>query len=296
MDGQPLLSVENLRCFVAVAEHLSFRRAASEVALTPGALSQRIKQLEDRLQQQLFDRSPRHVELTPAGRQLLERAHTALQAVHACSTLDSDTPVPVRFMLGTRFELGMSWVLPAVMELRTSRPLWTIDLAFGSGEEILNKLERGRVDAIVTSAPAADESWCARVLHEETYALVASPDLLARHPFTCPADAARHTLLDLNRSLPLSRYAQAGCPNLPFARVWYGGTAEALRTMVSAGEGVAVLPEYMIRDDLARGVVVELLPELSLLHDTFRLLFRRASALAPTLDQLADELARRPLS
>lgn len=296
MSARPLPSTDNLRCFVAVAEHLNFRRAATEVALTPGALSQRIKQLEDQLDCKLFDRSPRHVELTEAGRRFMARATTALRALEACAEIDPNEPVAARFSLGTRFELGLSWIVPAVIELAESRPLWTIDLAFGSGDEILSKLERGQVDAIVTSAPAADESWNARLLHPETYVLAASPELLQRTPFHAPEDAAAHRLLDLNRSLPLSRYAQPVAPSLPFADVWYGGTTAALRAMLLAGRGVAVVPEYLVRDDLSAGRLQQLLPEVELLSDTFRLLFRTASPLAPLLDELAEALRGRPLT
>lgn len=296
MDGRPLPSVESLRCFVAVAEHLNFRRAAAEIALTPGALSQRVKQLEGLLDVQLFDRSPRHVELTAAGQRLLERARPALDAVRACAETEPETAVPIRFSLGTRFELGMSWILPALLALEEARPLWTIDLVFGSGDEILGRLEHGRVDAIVTSAPTADERWTARTLHAETYALVAAPRLLERRPFDSADDAAEHTLLDIDRSLPLARYAQSVCPNLSFARLWCGGTGAAVHALARAGRGVAVLPQYMVSQDVEQGALVTVLPELELLADSFRLLYRKASPLAGVLDELAEELAARPLT
>jgi LysR family transcriptional regulator, glycine cleavage system transcriptional activator len=296
MDGRPMPSVESLRCFVAVAEHLSFRRAAAEVALTPAALTQRIKQLEEQLGAQLFDRSPRHVELTQAGRVLLQRARTALAAIAACGQLDAGDDAPVRFSLGTRFELGMSWIVPALGELRTLRPHWSIDLVFGSSEEILDRLEQGRVDAIVTSAPTAHEAWSARVLHPETYVLVAAPALVDARPLDRPEQAADHTLLDIDRSLPLFRYAQSVCPGLVFGGQWSCGTAAAIRAFVCAGQGVAVLPEYMVREDLNAGRLRVLLPDLELLADTFRLLYRRTSALGPILEQLADELGHRPLT
>jgi DNA-binding transcriptional LysR family regulator len=107
-----------LRCFVAAAQHLSFRRAATEVGLTPAALSQRIKQLEDMLGVVLFERSPQQVAITPAGQALLERARPALDAVLACAEVGEATPARVRITVATGFELGMSWLLPALIELR----------------------------------------------------------------------------------------------------------------------------------------------------------------------------------
>ncbi len=292
MTRANLPPVESLRCFIAVAEHLSFRRAAAELGLTPGAVSQRIRQLESLVDAQLFDRSSRHVQLTAGGRQLLPRAQAALEAVRACLVADEAATRPVRFSLGTRFELGLSWLVPAVLQLDVLRPSWTVDLVFGSGGEILDRLEAGTVDAVVTSAPVASERWTARVLHEETYVLVAS----TTRPVETAAEVAQHPLLDVDRSLPLARYAQSVSPELSFGEVRCCGTGAAVLQMVRAGAGLAVLPEYMVRADLEAGELQRLLPELDLLRDTFRLLHRVGSPLSPVFEDLAQILSQRPLT
>jgi len=288
--------VDSLRCFLAVAEHLSFRRASSELALTPGAVSQRIRQLEGLVDAQLFERSSRRVQLTAAGRELLPRARQAIAAVRACVTLDDAAVRPIRASVGTRFELGLSWLVPAVLALRDERPHWTLDLVFGSGGEILERLEAGTVDCIITSAPTANERWVARVLHDETYALVAAPSRLAERGVHRAEDVSAHSLLDIDRSLPLARYAQSASPDLSFADVVCCGTGAAVHAMVRAGAGIAVLPEYMVRGDLEAGVLSRVLPDLPLLRDTFRLLYRADSSLADMFDGLAAWLAERPLS
>lgn len=295
MDGRPLPSPESLRCFIAAAEHLNFRRAASEVALTPAALSQRIKQLEELLECRLFERSPRHVALTPQGQALLERARPALEAIKACFEVSTRKPARIRFSLGTRFELGMSWLVPAIDELRSAQPNWSVDLVFGSGPEILDRLEQGRVDAIVTSAPVANQDWQAELLHPESYILVASPTLLDEHPLDTPADAASHTVLDVDGDLPLSRYLLSACPDLRFAEVWRCGTGAAVHAFALSGRGVAVLPSYMVRRDLEAGRLRALLTEVVPLSDTFRLLYRGSSPLREVLTDLASFLRERPL-
>ncbi len=292
---RPLPSVDSLRCFVAAAQQLSFRRAAAEVALTPAALSQRIKQLEDQLGCVLFDRSSRHVALTPSGTALLERARPALEALRACADVAESGPSRLRVVLGTRFELGMSWLVPLVLELRTSAPHWRIELVFGSGPEILERLERAAVDAIVTSAPVADAMWESIVLHPESYVLVAAPALLERAPLVVPADAEQHVLLDVDGDLPLGRYALSVSPGLSFGDVWRVGTGAAVHLLAVAGQGVAVLPSYMVEADLREGRLVRVLPELELLGDTFRLIHRRGSPLSVALGELAGVLRSHPL-
>ncbi len=103
-----LPSIENLQCFVAAAEHLNFRRAAEQLSLTPAAFGQRIKQLEEQLEQTLFKRTTRQVELSPEGRALLEHAHGILRQAGACQRIvHHPGRQPARFTLGTRFELGL---------------------------------------------------------------------------------------------------------------------------------------------------------------------------------------------
>lgn len=295
VPSRPLPSVDSLRCFVAAAQQLNFRRASAEVALTPAALSQRIKQLEDQLGCVLFDRSSRHVALTPAGTALLERARPALDALRACAEVADSAPSRLRIVIGTRFELGMSFLVPVVLELRSAKPQWRIELAFGSGPEILARLERGAVDAIITSAPVADADWESFVLHPESYVMVAAPSLVSRTPLRVAADAQAHVLLDIDGDLPLGRYALSVSPGLSFADVWRVGTGAAVQQLAIAGEGIAVLPLHMVEVDLREQRLVRVLPELALLGDTFRLIHRRASPLADALAQLATELRARPL-
>lgn len=285
-----------MRCFVAGAEHLNFRRAAASVGLTPAAFSQRIKQLEELLQCQLFERSTHHVALTPAGHSLVGRAHAALTAVHACRSVAGTTPSVVTLSLGTRFELGTSWLVPALPDLRTRHPTWRVHMVFGSGPEILERLEHGRIDAVVTSAPSADAQWVSEVLHPETYALVGAPALLTSSPVTQPSDAAGHTLLDIDDDLPLTRYVLSACPGFRFGELWRCGTGAAVAELARRGQGLAVLPEYMIADDLAAGRLVRVLPEVEPLRDSFRLMYRATSPHAAELGALATWLRARPLT
>src|SRR5262245_13142653 len=108
-----LPSVESLRCFFAAARQLNFRRAASEVGLTPTAFSERIRGLERELGATLFLRTTRKVALTAEGRALLPAAERALSSVRDClHAIARPAPLAVRLRIGTRFELGLSWLVP----------------------------------------------------------------------------------------------------------------------------------------------------------------------------------------
>ena len=75
----------SLRAFVAVAQALSFSRAAAVLGLSPSAVSQTIRALEDRLGEQLFNRTTRSVSLTEAGRRLLDRVGPAMAWLSAAA-------------------------------------------------------------------------------------------------------------------------------------------------------------------------------------------------------------------
>jgi DNA-binding transcriptional LysR family regulator len=294
--GRVLPSLDNLRCFLAAAEHLNFRRASRQVALTPAAFGQRIRQLEDCLEVKLFERTTRSVRLTAEGDALIPAAREAVRAAQKCASAVLNVEErPLRLTLGTRFELGMSWIVPMVVELNELRPLWTLELYFGSGTDLLERLRSGVIDAVVTSAPVARSEWHQEVLHAETYVFCATPTYLEAHPFRGAEDAGAHSLLDINHTQPLSRYVLSVGPPMTFRNVRACGTAGAVCALVEEGLGVAVVPEYMVRAELNSGQLIPLLPEVELLRDAFRMLWREGSPDAEALTQLAQHFRSRPL-
>jgi DNA-binding transcriptional LysR family regulator len=292
-----LPSVDSLRCFVAAAKHLNFRKASREVALTPTAFSQRIKNLERQLGSSLFKRTTRSVRLTRAGLALLPHARGALTDLLQCmEAVHEEGALPVSFTIGTRFELGISWVVPTILDLEQEEPNWDMDFFFGTGPELLKILQIGEVDCIITSAPVARAEWTSKVLHPEQYVLVGAPELVKERPLETPEDARSHTLLDINRSLPLSRYLMdASEVEIPFQEIRICGSAAAMHHMIRRGCGVGVIPEYMVQSDLKEGTVVRLLPKLPMLTDTFRIIYAADHALAPIFESLAGYLSAAPL-
>ncbi len=289
-------SAINLACFVAAAEHLNFARAARQIALTPSAFGQRIRQLEETLQAELFERTTRSVALTPRGRALLPVARETLRQLHACAeAVHLDTEPPVHFTVGTRYELGLSWMVPSIVALEQERSTWRVESYFGSSAEIIAQLEAGVLDAVVTSAPIARAKWATELLHPETYTFVAAPALLADAPFRSTTDASTHTLLDVDATLPLARYLLSSAPAMAFASARSCGTHAAVHQLAAAGVGVAVLPTYAIEADLADGTLVPLLPHVALLSDTFRLIYRADAPLAPAFRAFAAWLREQPL-
>src|SRR5258706_2036723 len=146
--------LESLRCFHACATHLNFRVAARSVALSPAALSDRIKRLEETLDAELFARTTRHVALTPAGQRLVAHARSVLDQAARCSEIvhERARAAPYELTIGTRFELGLSWLTPALPTLHAQRPERMLHLVFGDSADLLDRVRRGLLDAAITSA------------------------------------------------------------------------------------------------------------------------------------------------
>jgi DNA-binding transcriptional LysR family regulator len=274
-----LPSLESLRCFEAAAQLGSFRAAARAVALTPAALGQRIKQLEEQLGGSLFERTTRSIVLTPAGMALRPKARQALEAAEACARAvrGEEAPTPMELTLGTRYELGLSYLLPLRRVLEATHPGLGLHYYFGSAPDLLLRIRSREIDCAMTSSRLSDPALDSLRLHLEEYVLVGSRRLLARKPLRRTDDVAQHVLLDIDAQLPLFRYwrdAPNAGEHIRFKTVRYLGTAEAMYRLVLAGEGIAVLPIYMVRADIKQGRLVRCLPRIEPLTDYFRLVFR----------------------
>ncbi len=295
-----LLDSESLRCFETVATLLNFRAASRSLALSPTALSERIQRLETQIGARLFERSTRHVALTPEGERLLPEARHVLEALARAqeSIHGEGTPGPSELWIGTRYELGLSWLIPALPQWKALWPERTFHFHFGDTPELLARMREGRLDAIVSSSKITEGRWESRDLHAESYVLVGERRWIAQHPFRGAKDAAAHALIDLRPDLPLSRYFldQAGGPSLwPFARVESLGTIAAVRLRLLQGGSIAVLPSYFVAKELTQGRLVNLLPRLRLPEDQFRLLWPRGHRATLHLEALAELLMQRPL-
>jgi LysR family transcriptional regulator, glycine cleavage system transcriptional activator len=296
-----LPSIDSLRCFTAAAKLLNFRAAARSVALTPAAFGQRIKQLEEQLGSPLFHRTTRSVRLTDSGLALLPAAERCLLAAADCvrtASGGSKTFAPMDVTVGTRHELGLSWILPQLDALTKSQPWLRLHLYFGSGADIVMRVRSMEIECAVTSSRITDPKLDSLRLHREEYVFVGATALLAKKPLRKSKHAEEHALLDTDASLSLFRYfrdAPGGGDQLHFGSVVSLGTIEAIRLRALASAGVAVLPEYLVRKDLASRRLTKILPDVALLSDWFRLIFRADDPRRPIYEQMAGQMSSAPL-
>jgi len=288
-----MMVLDDLRCFLAAVNAPTFRAAAAKVALSPTAFSERIQRLERDVGSTLFHRTSRRVTLSDAGRRLEAHARDLLAEAERCRAVarGEHRPLPYEITVGTRFELGISWLAPMLSALEQARPERTVHLYVGDTADLLARVERGDIDAAVLSARLNRPRMDYASLHAESYVFVAATGTV----FETPGD---HRLIDVSPDLPLFRYLLDAMPHVEpwrFAGHRYMGGIGGVRFLIERGEGVGVLPEYYARPGLQSGALVQLLPEQPLLSDAFRLVWRSSHPWGDRLVELAASMRERPL-
>src|SRR5690242_18168433 len=139
------MDFDSLRCFDAAATTLNFRAAATRVHLSPGAFSDRMQRLEEDVGAVLFMRTTRQVQLSETGRRLLPLARRLLGGADRRRRVGREPAqaMPYELDIGTRYELGLSWLCPALGELDRARPERRLHLYNGDTPDLLSRLERG---------------------------------------------------------------------------------------------------------------------------------------------------------
>ncbi|MBI5106876.1 MAG: LysR family transcriptional regulator [Solirubrobacterales bacterium] len=161
--------LRHLRYFVAVAEELSFARAADRLHMAASPLSQAIRQLEDELGTPLFLRTTRKVELTDAGRRLLDQGAVALEAVDAAFAAAAragrgvEGTIRVGFTTAARHELRPR----LVALLRERHPGLQVDVSEATSGALCRELLSRRLDLALTFAAGPTPGVARRKLTDE---------------------------------------------------------------------------------------------------------------------------------
>src|SRR5574337_202010 len=175
-----------LHYFVTVAEELHFGRAAQRLFISQPPLSVAIKQLEEELQAQLFERSSKGVHLTAAGEHLLERARQLLALSHQAAQETRDVAQ------GTRGHLRLGFVgsslyrgLPqALAQLQQTHPQVRVDMLEANSAEQVLGLQQLRLDMALVHSIQPPEGIASQLIVDEPF-VVCLPD---RHPLCAGAN------------------------------------------------------------------------------------------------------------
>jgi DNA-binding transcriptional LysR family regulator len=257
-----------LKVFRAVAEHLSFRKAAEQLFLTQPAITLQIKALENDLGVRLFDRSANRVALTIQGKMLLSYAtKIAALAAEAEQKLDSvDGQFSGELALGVSTTIAQ-YVLPRLIgAFLGEHPRVQLSLHSGNTEEVVQLLLADRVSIALIEGPARQGG-----IHTEPFM---RDELVLIAPSTSDSHYSPQQLLSCNllmreqgsgsRRVVEAALEKAGLKLKNFRAVMDLDSTEAIKSAVEAGLGVGFVSQWAISKELELGVLK--IPQVRGLH------------------------------
>jgi len=294
------MNLRDLRYLIALADHKHFGRAATASFVSQPTLSTQIKKLEDELGVSLVERAPRRVMLTPIGRDIAERARKVIADVEQMAEIArrSQDPEAGTVRLGL-FPTLAPYLLPHVLPgLRKRFPRLELLLVEEKTDAILARLRDGRLDAALLALPIHDDQMHVEFLFDEPFLLaVPQRHAMAKHGSLELHDLDDQHLLLLeeghclrDQALDVCRMAGAD------ERDGFRATSlETLRQMVASGVGITLLPMLAVQPPVPVSPDIRLLPfRGNTPHRRIAMLWRRSSAMAAFLQQLAAEFRKLP--
>ena len=248
------MTIQELKYFVAVADHLHFSRAADDCHVTQPTLSAGIRSLEAKMGQKLFERGSHGVLLATQAEPLLSQARRILAEVRQLEQLAraGGTPLTGVLRLGAIPTIG-PYLLPHIIPgIRRQWPDLKLHLVEGKTEELLAQLRRGDLDAALLSPPLATAGLHSAQLYQEEF-LLATPagHRLAAVKAARLADLTAEPLLLLDEGHCLRDQVVEFCRigDSAARELLRSSSLETLRNMVAAGVGCTLLPALAVTPD-----------------------------------------------
>jgi DNA-binding transcriptional LysR family regulator len=259
----------DLTAFVAIADNLSFRAAASRIDVTPSALSHMMRQLEERLGVRLLNRTTRSVSLTDAGRRLLGRLRPAVEEIsRGLEDLKGEQRHPFgRLQLYVTHLAAAAVVAPVWARFLSTFP--DVQLEIHADAAPVDIVAKGYDAGIGPRDWAAAEMIAVRVMGSSRVAVVGAPAYLARRPSPrTPDDLAGHSCVQYRRAAdgamfewPFERDGKSYRVSVE-GRIIVNDTDLAIRAAVD-GLGIAYTIEALADPFLRSGQLVRVLDDWS---------------------------------
>jgi DNA-binding transcriptional LysR family regulator len=261
-------ALDGVEAFLRVAERRSFRAAATDLGVSPSAVSQAVRALEARMGIALFTRTTRSVGLTEAGQRFLERARPAFQEIIAARSAASDLAAKPSGLLRIAVPRAVVPVVlrPLLASFCAAYPDVSVEIA--ASEELVDLAKDGFDAGIRLGEFIASDMGAVRLTPSFRLIVVASPTYLVRagQPRT-PTDLASHACVRLRRSggaLANWRLQDGGRSiDLVVSGPMIVHDYPSMLDAALAGVALAQVPEPIAREHVAAGRLDEVLSKFA---------------------------------
>lgn len=291
------MELKNLESFIQAAELGSFTRAAKKLGYTQSTISFQIKQLEEELKVQLFERVNHTVKLTRTGSELLKLAHQIMknasemkktagnrQSLHGC----------IRIAIAASLS---SWLFQTHFEpFHRAYPYLTLKVISGSTEEMFRLLNQNEVDLVYTlDKHLYNRNYVIACEEPVGVHFVAAPS----HPLNLMKERTIEQILDVPsilteknmsyRTLLEEHLASKSMAIDPFLEI---GDTTLICQLVERGLGISFLPDFVTEEAVARGSLVRLeMPDIHL-QIWKQLLYHRDKWVSSEMESVIEHLIR----
>lgn len=257
------MTLDQLRIFLAVAEHAHLTRAAAALSLTPSAVSASIKALEARYGLALFDRVGRGIVLSAAGRSLLPEARNTLASARATETTLEEIGQGRRgsLRIDASQTIASYWLAPYLVQFRQSHPAVDLEVRIGNTASVAAAVLDGSCEMGLVEGDIGATALQVSLIGSDRFAIVVAPD----HPWADGRPLAPAALLDGRwimreagsgtRSAFAAMLAAIGVDSSRLEVALTLPSNEALRTAVMAGPFAAALSTLAVDADLRAGLL-----------------------------------------
>lgn len=251
------ITLRQLRYFAVLARVLQYRRAAQQLGISQPSLSLQINALEEAVGAQLLERKRNGLILTPAGRDVAQKAIGILAEVDGLlhRSVSGESSLSGTLRLGSSPTIA-PYLMPRVLrQLHEKYPNFKLIIRDGPSKELIEDLLAGRHDLILTQAPVGhDEVSFYPLFREPLLLAVDTRNALALSKSARAQDLSTLTFIALDPAYTLHRQIKDLC-ELSGAKLrmdFEGTSLDALRQMVSLGMGVTLLPALYSKSEVER--------------------------------------------
>jgi DNA-binding transcriptional LysR family regulator len=283
--------LSGMEAFAKAVEAGSFSAAGETLGLTPQAVGKQVRLLEEHLGVRLINRTTRRQSLTEAGRELYERVRIILAEVEAAEAVAASSRAVPRGQIRVNapvtfgaYELAR--VLPGYLAAYPE-----VDVTLTLSDRKVDLIEEG-YEVVFRVGPLAESGLIARPLRPMDFTLCAAPSYLAaRGAPAAPGDLTRHECLGFAYLATGDQWRFVGPEGPEAVEVSYRllvNNGQALLTAALAGLGLLLQPTALVRDAVAAGLLVRVLPHHRPVSRPMHLLYAPDRRITPKLRSFVD--------
>jgi DNA-binding transcriptional LysR family regulator len=288
------MDLNDIVVFAKVVETRSFTGAAEALGLPKSTVSRKLAQLEERLGVRLVQRTTRKLALTDVGEAYYERCQRIVADVAAAEQLVTDMQATPRgqLKLTAPVDLSSRYLGSIVAEFIAAHP--AIHVLIDASDRVADLIEEG-FDVAIRFGPLPESTLIARRLCSIDFIMVAAPSYLARKgsPREVEELDDHERILFTPNSRAQTWSAHRGDASYEFGRPAHfsSNNISAVRDVVLAGGGIALIPEFIVACDIVTNTLVRVLPDWQGRSTDVHAVYPARQNLPPRLSLFLEHLA-----